>query len=103
MHDFIHECVGFMCRCGFLFVMEYNDFKKNQPVGVEISSKKEKEKREKKKKKRNIHCLLSLPTTCHHTIVSPFHLSTLKKPTSHYYSTLTNLHSKTTHADDCNH
>ena len=34
MHDFIHECVGFMCRCGFLFVMEYNDFKKNQPVGV---------------------------------------------------------------------
>jgi len=60
MHDFIHECVGFMCRCGFLFVMEYNDFKKNQPVGVEISSKKEKEKREKKKKKRNIHCLLSL-------------------------------------------
>jgi len=34
MHDFIHECVGFMCQCGFLFVMEYNDFKKNQPVGV---------------------------------------------------------------------
>jgi len=34
MHDFIHECVGFMCRCGFLFFMEYNDLKKNQLVGV---------------------------------------------------------------------